>query len=114
MPQCSVLLESAKDICARRDWILYAATSTPTHIHLLIGSKQALDVVYCRTRLKSLLGKSLSDHVGKTGMRWFSRGHHTEQVLNEQHMEELIKRYVPKHKAEGGVVYQKGWGIGDR
>jgi len=108
--QQKVLIASARDITSRRGWILYAMSATPTHTHLLIGFLEQVEVETCRNRLKSLLGKSLSDDLGRTGKRWFSRGHHTEQVVDERHMQHLIEQYIPKHTSENGVVYRKTWG----
>ena len=108
--QQHVLLDAMKDICGRRKWVLYAASVAPTHIHCLLSWIDESPVEPKRDRLKSLLGKALSDDVGTTGNRWFSRGQHMERVTNEKHLEELIVRYVPKHGLEGGLVYQKIWG----
>lgn len=103
--QKRVLIEGGQEICDRRDWILYAASATSSHVHLLVGWKQQQSLDKAIHTLKRLLGLALSRNEGSSGNRWFSRGSDRKRVIDRRHFDHLIEVYLPKHEQEQGLIW---------
>ncbi|MCC7145995.1 MAG: hypothetical protein IT443_06080 [Phycisphaeraceae bacterium] len=99
------LIQHARDICSRRNWNLYAAAVTPTHLHLLLGWRQGIGVQEVSTALKRLMGLMLSRESGKTGGHWFSRGCSRRPVTDKKHLEHLVAEYLPRHQFQNGAYW---------
>ena len=103
--QRELLIESTREIAARRSWTIYAMCATPTHMHLILGWRDRQELDRAIHTLKRLLGLALSRHAGTTGNRWFSRGCDRKRVRDREHFDHLVTTYIPKHVNESGVVW---------
>jgi REP element-mobilizing transposase RayT len=100
-----ILLDGVRDICARRDWHVHAATATPSHVHVLVSWRTQHSPSHLATPIKRLLGMMLSQHKGEKGNRWFSRGFDQTQVRDQAHFEHLMNVYLPDHVKQNGLVW---------
>ena len=58
-------------------------------------------------RIKSIVGLRLSEQLGTTGNRWFSRGKDIEPVKDDAHSRYLVGTYLPKHETHEGGIFAK-------
>lgn len=63
-----IIIEGVKDICTRRDWMLHAIATEPSHVHLLVSwPPDTHEWKHVHDTLKRLLGMMLSKHLNLKG-----------------------------------------------
>ncbi|MCE9591085.1 MAG: hypothetical protein K8S99_11230 [Planctomycetes bacterium] len=119
--QKELLLDVVEELAAEGAWALHGAGCTSTHLHTLVSFKEPAcacgDVEHClagcaarehaesvATRIKRIGGLRLAKAVGVNGRKWFGRGWDVSPVRGRGHFDHLMGEYLPKHRAEGGVV----------
>ena len=121
LDQMCLAIEVAREVCETLDVIPIAASFTASHLHIVVdmshrtpqesdenlhrgprtvqGNPKAL-----AARIKSIVGLRLSQQLGTTGNRWFSRGQNIKVVNDERHLSYLVGTYLPRHElVENGV-----------
>ena len=104
--QMNVLLDAFESTCRRKGWRPYGAAAACAHLHGVASWTGPLTPKRIRDGLKSGIGYCLSQQIGTTGHRWFSRGCEPTRVEDHSHLYYLLHEYFPKHaKDEGGICH---------
>ncbi len=94
-----------REICDTEVWRLHGIAITPTHIHSVVSTHQALDLHWVQRRMKQQLGRRLSLRTGNRGKRWLSRGGQPTRVKDSKHLHYLLREYLPQ---QGGLYWCEG------
>jgi hypothetical protein len=102
------LIEVSMDVCARRGWKLYGASTEPTHLHDLVSWRDATRWEDVRGKIKNIMSLELSKRSGEVGRRWFVEEASRRRVERDAHFDYLKQTYLPDH---GGWRYddERGW-----
>jgi REP element-mobilizing transposase RayT len=94
-----ILVDGARDICARRDWHLHIVATDASHVHLLVSWRDdSIAWKEIHDTLKRLLGMMLSKHANERRRRWFARKGSRKRVRDREHFEYLMSEYLPDHR----------------
>lgn len=122
---CHALLRDELRAVAERFGLeLHGVAVTPTHLHVVLSfhspacecrtSGSAYCVKRCpayqhgtdfATRFKRNAGMALRKASGRDGVKWFSRGWHLLPVRDREHLERLLREYLPGHREQAGSVW---------
>ena len=113
--QKQLIVEQSLDIITRRSLRLHAASCTPTHAHLIASwfgkedffagiTEPMPQAKHLAKKIKNILATLLSKQDNTTGKRWFSRGSDCTPIDDREHLNHLLEIYLPKHRAEGGIL----------
>jgi len=91
------MVDQMADVVARRGWELFGVTAIPTHVHAVVGWREAWHQDDVQTRLKRGLGFLLAKRHGTGGRPYFSRGGIPERVKDRAHLIHLLTVYLPEH-----------------
>jgi len=93
------LIDACREVAERRKCIYYGGTVVATHIHAVIGWRDARTPQQIQTSFKRGLGYLLSKHRGKHGVPLLSRGGAPEPVRDMAHLYHLLHFYFPNHNS---------------
>jgi hypothetical protein len=122
--QMQLAITTTREVCGKLGFDAIAGSCTATHLHVLVGltgaaltggareGDQGKDTNALCARIKSIVGWRLSQQLGTTGNRWFSRGKDATPVIDEAHLRYLVGTYLPKHEMLEGGVFAKWCEIG--
>jgi REP element-mobilizing transposase RayT len=99
-----VLIDATREACSEKGWRLHQACATASHLHILISWDGFREWAEVSRTLKRLLGAALSKSLDRPGP-WFSRGGSRRRVIDRDHFDHLMTRYLPNHK---GVSWREG------
>jgi hypothetical protein len=124
-------IATAHEVCVNLGFNSIAGSCTATHLHVLVASGNGIattastarkgsarrgdrdkDTDALCARIKSIVGWRLSQQLGTTGNRWFSRGKDATLVKNDGHLRYLVDTYLPRHETLEGGVFAKWCEIG--
>lgn len=125
--QIPLAIEIAHEVCETLGALPIAASCTATHLHIVVDTSNStarkggaptnepqvnspLDPKKLAARIKSIVGLRLSQQLGTTGNRWFSRGEDVGVVADQKHLEYLIATYLPRHELVERSVF-KCWNV---
>ena len=80
---------------------LYAVTSDSAHLHIVAAWRDDRDEIKLRSQIKTSLSRALNKRFAKR--QWFVAKGGQNQVIDEEHLHQLIHCYLPKH---AGIYWQ--------
>ncbi|MEO0964849.1 MAG: transposase [Planctomycetota bacterium] len=93
--QRRVVIEVLRDTAKKTELRLYAVAVETTHVHILVGWRDASEWSAVRGSIKRSMTLGLNKRFGpKT---WWARGGSRRRVRNRSHFDELAERYLPGH-----------------
>lgn len=95
----------AHDCCVNRGWQLRAITIVPSHTHVVVSWRDAIDRGEVFAKIKNLMSLELNRRAGQHREHWFSRSGSKQQVKDREHYERLLNEYLPKHN---GYFWREG------
>jgi len=110
-----VLVLGCADICKRRGWRLHAIATDPSHFHCVVSWRGFLEWHLVMEKLKNLLSLFLGRATRESGRRWFVNRGSRKRVINPDHLDYLVKTYLPDHRGsqwrEGKPLPRDRFGI---
>ena len=93
-----ILVLGTYDVCARRKWRLHGVGTDPLHFHWVVSWGGFLPWQEVRRQTKNVLSLLLNRITGQKGRRWFVRDGSRKRVTDDDHLNHLLKRYLPDHR----------------
>ena len=90
---------------ARSAMRCHAAAANGTHIHIVASWYGERDAMVIHKTFKRLLGWRCAKVHAIPGRRWISHGGYPKRVADFEHLQHLVKEYLPK---QGGVFWNEG------
>ncbi len=102
------LIETALEVCERRDWRVHGAATESTHLHVIVSWRTRDLWKAVRGKIKNLLSLMLSRRSGQIGRPWFSEEASRKRVRDRRHFDYLMNVYLPRHS---GLKWfeDRGW-----
>jgi len=91
-----MILNSILESRDKQAFELYSMATDPSHVHILVGWRDARTWLRMRSGIKSSMSRRLNHDRGKR--TWFAEGGSRKRVKDEAHFEHLVKKYLPSHR----------------
>jgi hypothetical protein len=102
-----VAIDAIKEVCVRKNYLLYYAVAISTHAHAVVGwDDEAIEHSSVHDTIKRIVGFKLAQHTGIKGRKWLSMGRDEKPVLTRRHFFHLVTEYLPDH--HGATYTMKG------
>jgi hypothetical protein len=100
-----ILVLGCYDVCQRRGWRLHGVGTDPLHFHWVVSWRGFLRWQEVRRQTKNVLSLLLNRITGEQGRRWFVRDGSRKRVTDADHLDYLLKKYLPDHR---GIFWREG------
>jgi REP element-mobilizing transposase RayT len=90
-----LLIDEVHVAATKQTFRVHFVAMEPTHIHILVSWKDERSWQKLRTRIKSSLSRRMKLDFGRRP--WLSEGASRRRVINEEHYDYLVSKYLPRH-----------------
>lgn len=63
-PYQHLIIALITEVCAKEIWRLHGIAVTPTHVHVVVGMRQTVELIAVQRRMKQQLGRLLRNYAG--------------------------------------------------
>ena len=100
------LVEGAIEACECQAVRCHCIASELTHVHVLVSWDSDRSWETVRKQIRGNITRRLNSLLKR--QQWFSKSPSRKRVLDREHFEYLVTRYLPKHS---GLKWEEGRGI---
>ena len=93
-----ILILGTYDICRRRGWRLHGVGTDDLHWHWVVSWRGFYPWQEVRRITKNVLSLLLNRITQQKGRRWFVRDGSRKRVTCDEHLEYVLKKYLPDHR----------------
>lgn len=103
-----LIIDETQTAAEKQNFRLHCIATDKTHVHILVSWKDDRDWKQARSGIKSSLSRKLNLSLKRRS--WFSEGASRKRVIDQQHFDHLVHKYLPNHR---GLFWTEKDGIRD-